>query len=92
MSDLELISLSLTSEFLGIDSENDLFRKLPTTISAKIERSVYNRRRRKLVNHLDGIRLKLASYFNEFEDYFVVDSMPLEVCKLSRSYRSKFCK
>ena len=92
MSDLELISLSLTSEFLGIDSENDLFRKLPNTISAKIERSVYNRRRRKLVNHLDSIRLKLASYFNEFEDYFVVDSMPLEVCKLSRSYRSKVCK
>jgi len=29
MSDLELTSLSLTSEFLGIDSENDLFRKLP---------------------------------------------------------------
>jgi hypothetical protein len=92
MSDLELISLSLTSEFLGIDSESDLFRKLPNTILVKIERSVYNRRRRKLVNHLDGIRLKLASYFNEFEDYFVVDSMPLEVCKLSRSYRSKICR
>ncbi len=92
MSDLELISLSLTAEFLGIDSENDLFRKLPDAIYEKIERSVYNRRRRKLVNHLDIIRLKLASYFNEFEDYFVVDSMPLEVCKLSRSYRSKICK
>jgi len=92
MSDLELISLSLTSEFMSIDSENDLFRKLPQTISDKIERSVYNRRRRKLLNHIDGIRLKLASHFNEFEDYFVVDSMPLEVCKLSRSYRSKDCK
>jgi hypothetical protein len=92
MSDLELISLSLTSEFLGIDSESDLFRKLPNTILVKIERSVYNRRRRKLVSHLDSIRLKLASCFNEFEDYFVVDSMPLEVCKLSRSYRSKICR
>lgn len=92
MSDLELISLSLTSEFMSIDSENDLFRKLPDAISEKIERSVYNRRRRKLLNHLDTIRLKLASHFNEFEDYFVVDSMPLEVCKLSRSSRSKICK
>jgi hypothetical protein len=35
---------------------------------------------------------KLASYFNEFEGYFVVDSRPLELCKLSRSYRSKVCK
>ncbi len=80
MSDLELISLSLTAEFMGIDSENDLFRKLPKIIFSKIERSVYNRRRRKLATHLDNIRLKLAERFNEFEDYFIVDSMPLEVC------------
>lgn len=53
---------------------------------------VYNRRRRKLVNHTNIIRLKLASHFNEFERYYVVDSMPLEVCKLSRSSRSKICK
>ena len=92
MSDLELVSLSLTAEFIGMDSENDLFRKLPENISSKIEPSVYNRRRRRLVADLDKIRLKLASDFNEFENYFVVDSMPLEVCKLSRSSRSKICK
>ncbi len=92
MSDLELISLNLTAEFMGIDSESDLFRKLPQTISSKIDRSVYNRRKRRLAKHIDCIRLKLASYFNEFEDYYIVDSMPLEVCKLSRSSRSKICK
>lgn len=92
LSDLEIISLSLTAEFLGIDSESDLFRKLPETISCKIERSVYNRRRRRLAEHLNAIRLKLSSCFNEYESYFVVDSMPLEVCKLSRSSRSKVCK
>lgn len=92
MSDLELISLTLTAEFMGIDSENDLFRKLPQSISIKIERSVYNRRKRNLSIHMEDIRLKLASYFNEFEDYFIVDSMPLEICKLSRSSRSKICK
>lgn len=92
LSDLELISLSLTAEYMGIDSENDLFRKLPNTILTRIERSVYNRRRRRLTSYLDTIRLKLASYFNEFEDHFVVDSMPLEVCKLSRSTRSRIFK
>jgi hypothetical protein len=92
LSDLEFISLSLTAEYLGIDSENDLFRKLPRTLFSKIERSVYNRRRRRLANHIDAIRLKSAFCFNEFEDYFIVDSMPLEVCKLSRSGRSKICK
>ena len=30
--------------------------------------------------------------FNAFENYFIVDSMPLEVVKLSRSTRSKICK
>jgi hypothetical protein len=53
MSDLELISLNLTAEFMGIDSENDLFRKLPTSISSKIERSVYNRRKRNLLEHMN---------------------------------------
>jgi len=92
LSDLELVCLSLTAEFMGIDSENDLFRKLPENISSRIERSVYNRRRRRLAENLDGIRLELASHFNEFEDCFVVDSMPLEVCKLSRSSRSRICR
>lgn len=92
LSDLELVSLSITAEYMGIDSENNLFRLLPKSISSKIERSVYNRRRRKLVNHIDKVRLKLASCFNEFEDCFIVDSMPLEICKLSRSPRSKICR
>lgn len=37
-------------------------------------------------------RTRLASYFLEFEDYFVVDSMPLEICKFSRHNRIKICK
>ena len=92
LSDLELISLCLTAEYLGIDSENDLFRKLPKLLASSIERSVYNRRRRKLARHIETIRLKLSSVFNEFEDCFIVDSMPLEVCKLSRSSRSTICQ
>lgn len=92
LSDKELIALNLTSEYLGIDSEYDLFRKLPTLISSKIERSVYNRRRRKLFPYIEMIRTKLALSFNEYEDCFIVDSMPLEVCKISRASRSKICK
>jgi len=92
LSDLELVSPSITAEYMGIDSENNLFRLLPEPMLSKIERSVYNRRRRKLADQIDSIRLKLAQHFNEFEDYFIVDSMPLEVCKLSRSSRSKICK
>ena len=90
--DLELISLVLTAEFMGIDSENHLFRNLPKALSCKIERSIYNRRKRRLSAQINHIRLKLAQEFNESENCFIVDSMPLEVCKMARVNRSKICK
>lgn len=92
LNDLELISLSLTAEYMGIDSENHLFRILPEFFANRIERTVYNRRRRRLMSFTNTVRLQLSEIFNEFENYFIVDSMPLEVCKISRSTRSKICK
>jgi len=92
LKDLELISLALTAEFMGIDSENHLFRQIPKKIECKIERSVYNRRNLRLANNINDLRMKLSGFFNEFEKYFIIDSMPMEVCKLSRSGTSKICK
>lgn len=92
MSDLEVIGLSLTAEYMGIDSENNLFRILSPYFTQRIERTVYNRRKRRLMSYQNLIRLQLAESFNEFEDVFVVDSMPLEICKIARSSRSKICK
>lgn len=92
LKDLELVSLALTAEYMGIDSENHLFRQLPKFLEDKIERSVYNRRKRRLCFKINEIRMKLAQSFNEFENYFIVDSMPLEICKISRSMRSKICR
>jgi hypothetical protein len=92
LSDKELIAINLTSEYMSIDSECQLFRILPGSLATKIERSVYNRRKRKLFHFQEQIRVKLVAVFNEFEDCFIVDSMPLEVCKLSCASRSKICK
>ncbi len=91
LSDIELISIDLTSEFLGIDSERDLFRKLPPELASRIERSVFNRRKRGLFAHREALRKALVSQISS-KDYYIVDSMPLEVCKLSRSSRSSICK
>ncbi len=77
---------------MEIDSKNHLFRMIPNTIRCKIERTVYNRRKRRLVNEINSLRMKIAQYFNEFEDVFIVDSMPVEVCRLSRSSTSKICE
>ena len=93
LSDLELISLVILAEYKSIDSEYQLFREIKDfDIASKIERSVYNRRKRKLFPFIEEIRLKMVEKFNDFENYFIVDSMPLEVCKLARSSRSKICK
>jgi len=92
LSDKEFISINLTSECIGVDSESQLFRILPLSLFNKIERSVYNRRKRKLFYTQDQIRKKLVHHFHEFEDCFIVDSMPLEVCKLARASRSEICR
>jgi hypothetical protein len=92
LSDIELIAIDLTAESLSIDSEYQLFRVLPITIRSKIERSVYNRRRRKLFYVKERIRKAIAEELTGEENYFIVDSMPLEICKLSRSSRTTICK
>jgi len=92
LADIEVVAINLTAEYLGIDSECDLFRKLPPELCSGIERSVYNRRRRRLFPYLERIRLKLSGSLNNGQGHFIVDSMPLEICKLSRSSRSKICR
>ena len=43
MSDLEVVALSLTAEFMSIDSENSLFKQISTAIIPNlIERSQFN--------------------------------------------------
>ena len=93
LSDIELVAIDLTAQYMSIDSEHQLFRMLKTiNFKNLIDRTVYNRRKRGLVNYIEQIRVTLSERFNEFEDYFIIDSMPLEACKLSRSSRSKICK
>lgn len=48
--------------------------------------------RRKLFPFLEEIRRKIASNFLEFEDYFIVDSLPLEIFKFTYYNRIKICK
>jgi hypothetical protein len=91
LSDIELIASELTSEYMSIDSEYQLFRNLPLELFSKIERSVYNRRKRKLFYYREQLRKKLTGQISS-HDYYIVDSTPLEVCKLSRSSRSNICK
>lgn len=95
-SDIEVIALSLTSEALSIDSENNLFMKLNTEYKRQfpnlIERSKYNIRRRRLFFKIEEIRKIIADKIINAENIFIIDTMPLEVCKLSRASRAKICR
>lgn len=95
-SDVSVISLALTSEAMGIDSENYLFQKLKTTYNSSfpklIDRSQYNVRRRKLKNYIDKVRQGIVTELETFENIFSLDSMPVEVCKIARSSRCRLGK
>lgn len=93
LKNIELIALNLTAEYKQIDSECQLFREIEKTyLFSKIERSVYNKRKRKLFPFIEQVRKKLSTILTEFEDYYIVDSMPLEICKNTRAARSTICK
>lgn len=93
MSDLELIAISISAEYLSLDSEYQLFRYLSNSkLKGMIERSVYDRRKRKLFLHMENIRKIMVDRFHDIESIFIVDSMPLEICKNARANRSKICK
>lgn len=91
LSDIEVVALTLTAEYLNIDSERELFRRLPERLSTSIERSVYHRRKKRLCVYIESLREQMVDQMTMGENHFIIDSMPLEVCKMSRSNRSTIC-
>ena len=94
-SDSEVIALSLLAECYMIHSENYLFKKLnkiKTRIPHLIDRSNFNRRRKQLSNYTELVRRSLVSKLTFGEDTFVIDSMPLPICRFSRAKRARICK
>lgn len=94
-SDAEVIALNLTAECLMIDSENYLFKLLNNYIQFfpnLIDRSNFNRRKKNLFNYIEIMRKYLVQSLCEGEDTFIIDSMPIPICKFSRAKRLKVCK
>jgi len=78
-----------------IDSENYLFKLLVNykhQFSNLIDRSNFNRRKKNLFKYMEIIREQLVSSLTEGENTFVIDSMPMPICKFSRAKRIKSCK
>lgn len=89
-SDLEIVALNMRSEAIGIDSESLLFAKLKeykNEIPNIISRRQYNDRRKITSSLCNTIRERLAAIIDGGEDYFCIDSKPIEVCRFSRAKR-----
>ncbi|KAA6318101.1 hypothetical protein EZS27_031845 [termite gut metagenome] len=84
-SDLELVALNLTVEYMSYNSELQLLRVIKDT---QIEHSVYNKRRRTLFDYTEKIRQRLSEKFSHLSNLFIIDSTPIEICKMSRVKRS----
>lgn len=96
LSDCQIIALSITAESLGIDSESYLWGKLKSEHNQDfpnlIDRSNYNRRRKRLYPFIEQLNKVIAGRLNIGENCFLVDSIPIPVCKNAREKRSKVCK
>lgn len=67
---------------MGIHFELQLSRDMNNTnLEGLIESSVDNRRKRCLYMQIEQVRNSLAHDFNEFGVVYVLDSVPLKICK-----------
>ena len=96
MSDCQIIAFAITGESLGIDSESYLWGKLKNEHSQDfpnlIDRSNFNRRRKRLYPFIEQLNKDIAGLINKGENCFLVDSIPIPVCKNAREKQSKVCK
>lgn len=96
MSDLEIITLSCLAEAMSIDSENLLFSKLRSDYKHHfphlIDRSNFNRRRKKLSSKAAELSRSICLRFAEPDSEFIIDSIPVPICSNVRISRSVICK
>ena len=94
MTDCSIIALSICAESLGIDSENYLWSKLKKDYHKEfpdlIDRSNFNKRRRRLRLYIHEVTKQLSAALNKSEDIFLIDSIPVPVCKIAREKRCRF--
>ena len=95
MSDIEVVCMAITAEGLQIDSENLLWSKLKTdykdVFSSLPHRTRYNSRKKQLRNviaNISNVTSDLICDNMAQSDVLVIDSMPIEICKIVREHNS----
>ena len=95
-SDIEVVTISILDEGISLDSENWMFSKLKNDLlsifSQLIDRSNYNRRKRRLSGYINSISEWVAQQIDGENRKIILDSIPLQICMNPRILRSKICK
>ena len=90
---MSIIALALNAEYMSIDTECQLFRVLEGTyLFNLIEPSVYNLRKHHLCGVLEDVWQRLVHFLTQEEDYFIIDSMPIDICKWSGANSCVICQ
>lgn len=83
----------MAAEAESIDSENRLFesklKEYKDSIPNLISRRQFNDRRKAVSGLQEKIRGRLAKEIDGGEDYFCIDSKPIEVCRVARGKRCR---
>ena len=95
-SDIEIVAIAIAAEAMEIESENNHFKVLRCNYSSYYkllpDRSNFNRRRRKLQPFIDDLSQKISEEMTLNEDTFIINSMPLPICRFARHGRTKIMK
>lgn len=91
MSDSEIITLSLVGELLSIDSEKSWLsfctRNLKDLFPEFCTRTRFHRTRKSLYKVMEQIRQEITWFLRyTYEQYRIIDSMPIPVCEFGRAH------
>ena len=95
-SDIEVVTLAILAEIISLDSESWLFSKMKSDLEmifpVLIDRSNYNRRKRRLNPFINSISDWVASEIDGQNKKVILDSIPIPICMNPRIQRSTICK
>lgn len=96
VSDIQIIAVSIAAELERLDSENGLYieleRSCPKLFVTLPHRTNFNRRKKSLRLFFDEFASTMADLTTLNSKEYIIDSMPLPVCRLARSRRIKIMK
>jgi hypothetical protein len=96
MADIEVVTLAIITETLGIDSENYLFSKLRKYHLEQFpnfpHRPNFGKRRKRLQDYIAQAAEPISKWINPKSNQYILDSIPIPICQNPRMNRTKICQ